>query len=50
MKATVSYLLMLQKYNSSKQDSEIKDYTMCLGDINKKFTINKIEKQGQKEA
>ena len=40
---------MLQKYISSKpKDSEIKDYTLCLGNISKDFTINNMKKQDQK--
>ena len=38
MKAAVTYLLMLQKYINSKQVSEMKDYTPCLGNISKDFT------------
>ena len=30
------------------QDSEIKDYTLCLGNISKYFTINKMKKTGLK--
>ena len=46
MEATVSYLLMLQKYiNSKAKDSEIRSYALCLGIISKYFTINKIKKQ-----
>ena len=45
----VFYLLMLQKYISSKpKDSEIKDYTLCLGNISKDFTINNLKKTGSK--
>ena len=45
MKATVFCLLMLQKYINSKQkNSEIKDYTLCLGNALKDFTINNREK------
>ena len=44
MKAAVTYLLMLQKYISSKQVSEMKDYTPCLGNISKDFTTNNMEK------
>ena len=41
MESTVSYLLMLQNYTSSKQkDPEIKCYTAPLGNIPKDFTIN----------
>ena len=43
MEATVSYLLMLQNiYQFQAKDSEIKDYTLCLGDISKDFTINSM--------
>ena len=46
MEATVSYLLMLQKYINSKQkNSEIKDYALCLGNIAKDFTINNMKKK-----
>ena len=48
MEATVSYLSMLQKYISSKQDSEIKEYALCLGNISKDFTINHMKKTGLK--
>ena len=45
MKATAFCLLMLQKYINSKQkNSEIKDYTLCLGNALKDFTINNREK------
>ena len=48
MQSTVSDLLMLQKYISSKQkNSEIKDYTLCLGNISKDFTINNMRKKKQ---
>ena len=37
---------MLPKYINSKQKtSEIKDYTLYLGNISKDITINKIKKQ-----
>ena len=50
MEATVSQLLILQKYISSKKkDSEVKDYTLCLGNISRDFTINNMKKQDQKE-
>ena len=40
---------MLQKYINSKQkNSEIKDYTLCLGNISKDFTINIIKKNRMK--
>ena len=48
MEATVSYLSMLQKYINSKQDSEIKEYALCLGNISKDFTINHMKKTGLK--
>ena len=45
MEPTVSYLLMPQKYISSKQNcTEIKDYILCLGNISKDFTINNMKK------
>ena len=43
MEATVSYLLMLQKYIHSK--SEIKDYALRLSNISKDFTINNMKKK-----
>ena len=43
MKAAVTYLLMLQKYINSKQVSEMKDYTPCLGNISKDFTTNNMK-------
>ena len=49
MESTVSYLLMLQKdINSKKKDSEIKDYTPCLGNVSKDITINNLNKIGLK--
>ena len=46
MEATVSYLLMLQKIINSKQkNSEMKDYTLCLGNISKDFTINNMKEK-----
>ena len=51
MESTVPYLLMLQKYISSKQkNSEIKDCTLCLGNISRKFTINNMKKTGLGEV
>ena len=47
MESTVSYLLMLQNsINSKKKNSEIKDYTLCLGNTSKDFTINNMKKTG----
>ena len=41
METTLSYMLMLQKYINSKQkNSEIKDYTLRLGNTSKDFIIN----------
>ena len=45
MDATISYLLKLQKYIISKQDYEINNYTLCLGNISKGFTINNMKKK-----
>ena len=45
MEATVSYLLMLNKtYQFKAKDSEIKDYTLCFGNISKDLTISYIKK------
>ena len=42
-------LLMLRKYISSKKkNSGIKDYALCLGNVSKDFTINKMNKTGLK--
>ena len=49
MEATGSYLLMLQKYIKAK-DSEIKDYTLCLGNISNDFTINNMRKTRLKKS
>ena len=49
MEATVSDLLLLQKYMNSKQDSEIKDYTLRLYNISRGFfIINNLKKAGLK--
>ena len=46
METTDSYLLMLQNISiQSKKNSEIKDYTLCFGNISKDFTINNIKKK-----
>ena len=47
MKATASYLLMLQNQLKAKR-CEIKDYALCLDYISKDFTINIIKKTGLK--
>ena len=49
MEATVCYFLMLQKtYQSKVKDSEIKDYTLRLGNISKYFPIKNMKKVGLK--
>ena len=49
MEATVSDLLLLQKYMNSKQDSEIKDYTLRLHNISRGFfIINNLKKASLK--
>ena len=49
MEATVSDLLLLQKYMNLKQDSEIKDYTLRLYNISRGFfIINNLKKAGLK--
>ena len=50
MEATVFYLSFqqkLQKYISSKQNQskEIKDYTLCLGNVSKDVTVKNMKKQ-----
>ena len=46
MKGTVFYLLIPQKYISSKQnDFEIKKNLLCLENIAKDFTGNNMKKQ-----
>ena len=46
MGATVSYLLMLWKYISSKQKIlKLKKYPLCLGNISKDFIANKMKKK-----
>ena len=46
MEAKLSYLLMLQKiYQFKVNDSEIKKYTLCLGNVSKDFTINNMKKK-----
>ena len=36
---------MLQKWQFKTRDSEIKYYTLCLGNISKYFTINNMKKE-----
>ena len=51
MEATLSYLLMLQKiYQFKVNDSEIKKYTLCLGNVSKDFIINNMKKTGLKRS
>ena len=46
MEATLSYLLMLQKiYQFKVNDSEIKKYTLCLGNVSKDFAISNMKKK-----
>ena len=45
MELTVSYLLKLQNYINLNQKSEIKDYTLYLGNISKDFTTNNMKKK-----
>ena len=50
MEAAVSCLLMLQKYiNSRQENSEIKDYALCLGNISTDFTINNLKKKKKQD-
>ena len=51
METTAFYLLVLQKYISSKQNTHnknIKHYALCLGIVSKDFTINNMKKAGLK--
>ena len=41
---------MLQNHISSKQDSEIKEYTLCLGNILKIFTMSNMQQTKLKES
>ena len=45
MGATVSYLLMLQKYINSTQKTEIKKYPSCLRNITRDFSANNMNKK-----
>ena len=36
-------------YQFKAKDSEIKDYTLCLGNVSKDFTINNMKKKKQKK-
>ena len=46
MEETVSYLLMLKNiYQFKTKDSEIKDYTLCLGSIWKDLRVNNMKKK-----
>ena len=48
MEAAFSYMLILQKYISSKQqkESETRQYRLCLGNVSKDFTIDNLGKIG----
>ena len=49
MEASIFYLLMLENYINSKQkNSEIKDYSLCLDNVWKCFTIYNVKKTGLK--
>ena len=37
-------------YRFKEKNSEIKDYTLCLGNISKDFTINNMKKTGLREV
>ena len=36
-------------YKFKAKDSEIKDYSLCLGNVSKDFAINKIKKKQQQK-
>ena len=44
MEATAFYLIILRKYQLKGKDSEIKPYTLCLGNISKKSAVDNIKK------
>ena len=44
MKVIILDLLMVQKYISSKQDSERKKNQMCLGNLSRDFSVNNKKK------
>ena len=47
MRAKVSYLLMQTKIHQLKaKDSEIKNYSLCLGNISGDFSANNMIKTG----
>ena len=50
MEATVSFLLILQKYISSSQKTPKWNivYTLCLGNISRDFKIGNMKKTGLK--
>ena len=51
MKARISYLLMLQSISiQKKNNSEIEDYALRLGNTSKDFTINNMETTGLKRV
>ena len=49
MEATGFYLLMIQKYINSKQNTRKKDYTLRSGDIEKDLTISNMTKQAEEK-
>ena len=41
--------MLQKKYHFKAQKAEIKDYTLCLGNISKDFTINNMKKKKKKK-
>ena len=50
MEAAVSYLLMLQKYINSKENTLKLNIIHCLGNVSKDFAINNMRRTVLKEA
>ena len=44
------YFVTTKVYQFKAKDSEIKDYSLCFGNISKDFTINSMKKTGLKGA
>ena len=49
MEATVSYVIVRKIYQFKAKDSEIKDYTLCLDNISKDFTIDNMKKKKKQD-
>ena len=45
---TLLFLVLIKVYQFKVKDSEIKQYSLCVGNISKDFTINNMNKTGLK--